>query len=51
MSKSKYELIDTGKWFTLPDLMDFACCSCGLVHRIETRLKESIPEVTEVVAV
>jgi hypothetical protein len=40
MSKSQYELIDTGKWFTLPDLMDFACCSCGLVHRIETRLKD-----------
>ena len=39
MSKSQYELIDTGKWFDLPDLMDFACCDCGLVHRITVRLK------------
>lgn len=40
MSESKYELIDRGKWFDLPDLMDFACCDCGLVHRVSTRLKD-----------
>lgn len=40
MTKSKYEQIHDGQWFDLPDLWDFACCSCGLTHRIHSRLRD-----------
>lgn len=39
-SRSAYEQIHSGKWFVMPDLWDFACCHCGLTHRIKARLRD-----------
>lgn len=44
-SRSKYEQINSGEWFVMPDMWDFACCSCGLTHRIQARLKDGKIEI------
>ena len=39
ISKSDYEDVEAGKWTICSRNFDLACCDCGLVHRIEWRLK------------
>lgn len=38
MSKSSYEQITDGEWIDWTDRVDLACCDCGLVHTLTTRL-------------
>jgi len=33
--KSSYKILNAGEWAQIPSI--FACCDCGLVHRIEYR--------------
>jgi hypothetical protein len=37
---SDYDHVIDGKWFDLPSKWDLACCDCGLVHKVEARLKD-----------
>jgi hypothetical protein len=37
---SGFEQIFEGRWVDWPSLVQLACCSCHLVHTIETRLKD-----------
>lgn len=40
MAESKYEHVVQGKWYRVP-MKDFdhQCCDCGLVHKINFRIK------------
>lgn len=38
-SRSEYEQVYDGQWFDMPDVMNLACCDCGLVHVFRARLK------------
>jgi hypothetical protein len=43
--RSRYEQVWDGQWFTLPDEWDLACCDCGLVHKVKSRIKDGVIQI------
>ena len=38
--RSEYEQVDSDVWVSWVKTVDLACCDCGLVHRVNWRIKK-----------